>query len=162
MPKRWPTSSANLRSSVSSGGIPWPLSWNAVRMKDMREYGSSWCCASVMRPLFAARNPAIAATIPVVSGQAVVRMWSRRGGLAAAGPCSLPAAAESLRMRVDMRDPLPGGVEEPIPQVSRKAAVDEAAEALGFPRIPDDRGDVGERGAYDATGRERVRMEVDA
>ena len=53
-------------------------------------------------------------------------------------------------------------IHEPIPEMSRKAAVDEAAEAVGLSGTPDDRGNVGERGARDPTGGERVRTQVEA
>jgi hypothetical protein len=73
MPNGAATLVAKSRSSSAIGGMPLPLSWNTVRMNERTEISSSKCCASVINALLRARNPAIAATTPVVSGQSVVR-----------------------------------------------------------------------------------------
>jgi hypothetical protein len=72
MPNGVATLSAKSLSSSSGGGMPLPLSWNTVRMNERTEISSSKCCASVISALLRARNPAMAATTPVVSGQSVV------------------------------------------------------------------------------------------
>lgn len=93
-----------------------------------------------MRQLLAARKPAIAATIPVVSGQAVARMYSL----------------------LDMRYSLPCSHQEPIPHVACMAAVDQAPKVAGLPSLADDGRNPGERCACNAAGGEDISRHIQA